>query len=81
MSSTDRSFTTLISDQQIVDDDSATLGFPHERKQWILANHSNICKFRTKDDIGYERVAGALWELIEDSFKAIPCSLSDDVGG
>ena len=52
---------------KIVDDDSATLGYPNERKQWIPANHSNMCKFEDEKDIGFERVAGALYELVEDA--------------
>lgn len=55
---------------QVVDDDSATLGLPCERKQWIAANHSDMCKFKSSSDHGYERVAGGIIDLVEDAVEA-----------
>jgi hypothetical protein len=50
-----------------VDDDSASLGCRNERKQWIPANHSEMCKFKDATEIGYIRVAGAIEDLVEDA--------------
>ena len=57
----------IIISPQIVDDDSATLGFACERKQWIPANHSEMCKFKCDTDHGYVRVAGGIRDLVEDA--------------
>jgi hypothetical protein len=54
---------------KIVDDDSASLGCANERKMWIPANHSDMCKFKDRKEIGYKRVAGALRNLVEDAGK------------
>jgi hypothetical protein len=54
---------------KIVDDDSASLGCANERKWWIPANHSDMCKFKDRKEIGYKRVAGALKNLVEDAGK------------
>lgn len=56
---------------KIVDDDSATLGLPCERKQWIPANHSDMCKFKSETDHGYERVSGGIIDLVEDAVAAV----------
>lgn len=56
---------------KIVDDDSATLGLPCERKQWIPANHSDMCKFKSESDHGYERVSGGIMDLVEDAVEAV----------
>ena len=55
---------------QIVDDDSASLGLFCERKQWIPANHSDMCKFKERDETGYQRVAGGISDLVEDAVEA-----------
>jgi hypothetical protein len=52
---------------KIVDDDSASLGCANERKWWIPANHSDMCKFKDRKEIGYKRVTGALKNLVEDA--------------
>lgn len=49
---------------KVVDDDSASLGCANERKWWIPANHSDMCKFK---EIGYRRVPGALSNLVQDA--------------
>lgn len=54
---------------QIVDDDSATLGFPHEQKQWIPANHENMVKFSNETEVGYKRVSFAITSLVADSLQ------------
>ncbi|MCJ1457769.1 hypothetical protein MMC28_008138 [Mycoblastus sanguinarius] len=55
---------------KIVDDDSATLGFPHEQKGWIPANHENMIKFNNVQDIGYKRISFAISTLVEDGLLA-----------
>ncbi|KAL6713646.1 hypothetical protein ACLMJK_009111 [Lecanora helva] len=56
---------------KIVDDDSATLGLACERKQWIPANHSDMCKFKNRTDHGYIRVAGGISDLVEDAIDNV----------
>ena len=51
---------------QIVDDDSASLGFPHERKLWIPADHTDMVKFDDRKLVGYKRITGAIIELVEN---------------
>lgn len=55
---------------QIVDDDSASLGFPQEEKGWIDANHSNMVKFDSLQDAGFKRVAFGITSLIDDGLEA-----------
>lgn len=50
---------------QVVDDDSASLGFPNERKICIHANHVDMVKFNNRQDLGYRRMSGAIAELME----------------
>ncbi len=52
---------------KIVDDDSATLGHPHEVKQWLPANHVDMCGFDDRNCVAYRRVCGAIVELIDDT--------------
>ncbi|KAE9364277.1 hypothetical protein N431DRAFT_355121, partial [Stipitochalara longipes BDJ] len=58
-----------VTGSKIVDDDSASLGCANERKWWIPANHSEMCKFKDRKETGYRRVAGALKNLVEDAGK------------
>lgn len=55
---------------KIVDDDSATLEFPHEQIGRIPANHENMIKFSDATDIGYRRVSYAISELVTDGLAA-----------
>jgi hypothetical protein len=52
---------------KIVDDDSASLGYPNEIKETIPANHSDMCKFENAEEVGYMRVSGAIGYLVEDA--------------
>lgn len=52
--------------KQIVDDDSASLGLPHERRLWLPANHSDMIKYHDRNDVSFVRVAGAISEIVED---------------
>ena len=54
---------------QIVDDDSATLGFPHEQKLWIPANHENMTKFSVDTEVGYKRVSFAIVSLVRSDLQ------------
>lgn len=63
---------TIIEDKEygnlgkIVDKATATLGVSNEDIIHIPANHSDMCKFWSKTDIGYERTSDAIYELVED---------------
>ncbi|KAB8067067.1 hypothetical protein BDV29DRAFT_163796 [Aspergillus leporis] len=50
----------------IVDRDSAVIGFPHEVRQQIPADHKMMVKFAGPEDPGYERIKNAILNLIED---------------
>ncbi|KAH0556941.1 hypothetical protein GP486_005272 [Trichoglossum hirsutum] len=52
---------------KIVDDESASLGYPHERRQYIHANHGGMVKFGSSNETGFERIAGAISELVDDA--------------
>ncbi len=51
---------------KIVDKETATLGVKNEDIIHIPANHSDMCKFASETDIGYERISDALLQLVED---------------
>jgi hypothetical protein len=55
---------------KIVDDDSASLGFPHERRQQLPGKHSDMIKFEKANEVGYKRMSGAIVELVEEGIKA-----------
>lgn len=63
---------TIIEDKEygslgkIVDKATATLGVTNEDIIHIPANHSDMCKFRSDTDIGYERTSDAIYQLVED---------------
>jgi hypothetical protein len=54
--------------QQIVVEDSATLGLPTTNEILILIdeNHSNICKFADQDHDAYQLVRARITTMIED---------------
>ncbi|KAE9380746.1 hypothetical protein N431DRAFT_552847 [Stipitochalara longipes BDJ] len=54
---------------KIVDDDSATLGLPHEEKGWIPASHTDMTKFDDVGDVGFKRVNHAIRCLVEDGLE------------
>jgi hypothetical protein len=51
---------------KIVDKDSTIIGFPHEVPQVIPADHKMMVKFKTADEVGYQRMKDAMLDLIED---------------
>lgn len=55
---------------KIVDDDSASLGFPHERRQQLPGKHSDMIKFEKASELGHKRMSGAIVELVEEGIKA-----------
>lgn len=59
---------------QIVDDDSTTIGHPDEVRQWLPANHLDMCRCESRDSVAYKRVAGAIVELIDDMLDRLPDS-------
>ena len=54
---------------QVVDNWSASLGYPQEHIESIPGNHSSMVKFSERDDIGYDRMMGAISELIVDGLE------------
>jgi hypothetical protein len=54
---------------QVVDDDSASLGFPQEEKGWIPANHIDMVKYDSENDTGFKRVAHSIASLVEDGLR------------
>ncbi len=56
---------------QIVDDDSAAVGHSDQIKQWLPANHLDMCKFDDRNSVSYKRVAGAIVELIHDTLDGL----------
>lgn len=51
---------------KVVDDVSASLGAANEIQKWIPANHLDMCKFSSAEDIGYQRIAGAIEEILDN---------------
>lgn len=66
------SIKTIIEDKEygnlgkIVDKATATLGVTNEDVIHIPANHSDMCKFGSDTDIGYERTSDAIYQIVED---------------
>jgi protein SERAC1 len=50
---------------KVVDDTSASIGAANEIQKWIPANHLDMCKFSSNEDIGYQRLAGAVEEILD----------------
>jgi WD40 repeat protein len=53
----------------VVDKDLATLGYPNERREYLNANHRNICKFVSPTDPNYLTLRNALASAI-DGFRS-----------
>lgn len=52
-----------------MDDNSASLGGQNENLGWIPANHMEMCKFSSREDIGQSRVSLAIKNLVKDVLK------------
>jgi hypothetical protein len=50
----------------VVEEDSAVIGFAAEHTAGINADHVNMVKFSSVENLGYERVLGAMQQCIED---------------
>jgi hypothetical protein len=50
----------------VVEEDSAVIGFAAEHTAGINADHVNMVKFSSAENLGYERVLGALQQCIDD---------------
>jgi hypothetical protein len=50
----------------VVEEDSAVIGFAAEHTAGINADHVNMVKFGSVENLGYERVLGAMQQCIED---------------
>lgn len=61
----------------IVDKDSATLGYRNERREYLNANHREVCKFQTRKDINYRTVRNALASTIDDLKAEVPATRYD----
>lgn len=46
--------------RQLVDKDSAILGYPNEASAAMNADHQSICKYKDKLDPNYHKVKGVL---------------------
>lgn len=51
--------TILLSDTLVVDKDSATLGYAHERVALLNADHRSLCKFDKPSDPSYRTLRNA----------------------
>lgn len=49
---------------KIVNKNSAILNLPNEISKPVAADHSNVCKFKTKDDTGYKDIRNVLINLV-----------------
>lgn len=54
-----------------MDDFSSLIGDAAEGQEGIDANHTEMCKFRSRDDPGYKKVFGVIKSFVEDSQKSI----------
>lgn len=55
----------------IVSQDLATLGLANERREYLNANHREVCKFASKDDSNYRTVRNALALVMDVSRSRI----------
>lgn len=58
----------------VVDPDSATLGYPHEKQIPMNADHRSICKFEAQTDSKYLTVRNALLSTVSSVTKLGMCS-------
>lgn len=61
----------------IVDKDSATMGYRNERREYLNANHRDVCKFSNRNDPNYHTVRNALASTVEGLRNEIPVSRHD----
>ncbi|KXJ93659.1 hypothetical protein Micbo1qcDRAFT_172568 [Microdochium bolleyi] len=51
--------------QKVVPEISSTLDDPRERAETISANHMEMCRFAAQSDLGYQKVAGEIRDMIQ----------------
>ncbi|KAF8246560.1 hypothetical protein K440DRAFT_585643, partial [Wilcoxina mikolae CBS 423.85] len=61
----------------VVDKDSAILGYSSEYSVGVDADHHTICKFSSRQDLGYLSVLSALQKLISKGTENAPTDFSD----
>jgi hypothetical protein len=54
---------------QVVEDASSALDYALQEKDFIYANHVNMCRFSGFDDDGYEKVTAALSHCLSDESR------------
>src|SRR2546423_2129590 len=54
---------------KVVERHSALLGYPHEEKISLVANHMSMCRFSGFEDSNYKDVAAALRRSVTDISK------------
>jgi hypothetical protein len=59
---------------QIVDDFSSIIGDAAEGKEGIDANHSDMCKFFSREDNGYRKVSGEIQRLVNAVSNEVPAN-------
>lgn len=52
-----------------MDDASSSLDHPVERRDFINADHTMMCRFRNSDDDGYIKVKGVLSKYLQELNK------------
>lgn len=57
--------TLLVSSAMVVDKNSATLGYPHERIALLNADHRGICKFDRPSDSNYKTLRNAFSTTVD----------------
>lgn len=55
---------------QFVNDFSSVIGDAAEAQEGIDANHTQMCKFSSSDDPGYQKVLGVLKKFVRDASSA-----------
>jgi len=50
---------------KIVDNDSATLGYNHENIEGLPGSHSEMVKFSSRNESGYERLTGSILDIVD----------------
>ncbi|KAK6068745.1 NACHT and WD domain-containing protein [Seiridium cupressi] len=62
----------------ILDKNTAVLGYPRETSQPLIANHHDVCKFKSTDDPNYVAVIGALRSVVAPTVPKDESSAGDN---
>lgn len=66
----------------VVERDLATLGYANERREYLAANHREVCKFSSPDDLNYRTVRNALAFVLHnlrDGFASSKREIENDL--